>query len=183
MFFSLGSNLKAEKSAELPVSKDVVAVPPPWPFSVSGSESPSVSSVSERRPGGVWRAECPPLAEVEPDFTDQNVNAVCVTSPPLEAQDMEQKSPLTTNKPLATETRSDKEVTLFITEDEEESPKPAKLKEEPVNQTNQNQSDEDKVTITDIIISSLLRSEDEKKPEQEHDALRDSRQVPGRLRG
>lgn len=165
---------------------DVETVPPPWPFSVSGSMSPSVSSVPEIQSGGVWWAERPPLAEEEPDFTDEDFNTVCVTSPPLKGLaggDKEKKSPLTTDKPSPTETLSDKEVpvptpvTLFIPEDHEESPEHVEPKEEPLSQTDQNWSDEDKVTITDNIISSLLRAEreDEKQADRDHTAVRDGR--------
>ncbi|KAK3521581.1 hypothetical protein QTP70_014773 [Hemibagrus guttatus] len=170
---SLGSELKAGKSAEFPVSEETV--PPPWPFSVSGSVSPPVSSVPERQSGGVWRAERPPLAEEEPDFTDEDFNTVCVAS-----RDVEKKSLLTTDRP--TETQSDKEapvptlVTPFITEDGDEPTKQAEPKQEPVSKTDLNRSDEDKVAITDTIISSILRGEheDQKKPEQENSAVRGS---------
>ncbi|XP_058267742.1 EH domain-binding protein 1-like protein 1 isoform X10 [Hemibagrus wyckioides] len=175
---SLGSELKAGKSAELPVSEDVVdieTVPPPWPFSISGSVSLSVSSVPERQSGGVSGAERPPLAEEEPDFKDEDFNTVCVTS-----RDVEKKVLLTTDEP--TETQSDKDapvptlVPLFIKEDDAESSKQTEPKEEPVSQTDLNRSDEDKVTITDTIISSLLRGEheDQKKPEQENSTVRNS---------
>ncbi|XP_053501364.1 uncharacterized protein ehbp1l1b isoform X2 [Ictalurus furcatus] len=183
------SELKTGKSAELPVSEEVVdieTVPPPWPFSVSGSASPSVSSVPERQSGGMWWAERPPLAEEEPDFTDEDFNTVCVTSPPLQAPaggDMEKKSPLTIDTPSPTETLCDKEVpvptpvTLFITEDDEKSPEQEEKKEEPASQTDLNWSDRDKVTITDnVVISSLLRGEreNEEQPERDQTSVRDS---------
>ncbi|XP_053542562.1 EH domain-binding protein 1-like protein 1 isoform X11 [Ictalurus punctatus] len=176
---------KAGKSAELPVSGEVVdieTVPPPWPFSVSGS----VSSVPEKQSGSMWWAERPPLAEEEPDFTDEDFNTVCVTSPPLQAPaggDMEKKSPLTIDTPSPTETLCDKEVpvptpvTLFITEDDEKSPEQEEKKDEPVSQTDLNWSDGDKVTITDnIVISSLLRGEreNEEQPERDHTSVSDS---------
>lgn len=179
---------KAGKSAELPVSEEVVdieTVPPPWPFSVSGSAS--VSSVPEKQSGSMWWAERPPLAEEEPDFTDEDFNTVCVTSPPLQAPaggDMEKKSPLTIDTPSPTETLCDKEVpvptpvTLFITEDDEKSPEQEEKKDEPVSQTDLNWSDGDKVTITDnIVISSLLRGEreNEEQPERDHTSVSDSR--------
>lgn len=179
---------KAGKSAELPVSGEVVdieTVPPPWPFSVSGSAS--VSSVPEKQSGSMWWAERPPFAEEEPDFTDENFNTVCVTSPPLQAPaggDMEKKSPLTIDTPSPTETLCDKEVpvptpvTLFITEDDEKSPEQEEKKDEPVSQTDLNWSDGDKVTITDnIVISSLLRGEreNEEQPERDHTSVSDSR--------
>ncbi|GAA6081634.1 EH domain-binding protein 1-like protein 1 isoform X7, partial [Tachysurus ichikawai] len=153
---SLGSVLKAGKSDELPVSEDVEdikTVPPPWPFSASGSVSRSMSSIPDRRSGVVWWAERPPLAEEEPDFTVADLNDVYVTS-----QDVENKRLLTTDRTSPTEMQADKEtpvppvVILFITEDDEESPKMAEPKEEPVSQTVLTCSDEDKVTITDSII-------------------------------
>ncbi|XP_060764480.1 uncharacterized protein ehbp1l1b isoform X4 [Neoarius graeffei] len=186
---SLGSEceLKARKSSGLPVSEDVVDVetlPPPWPFSVSGSVSPSLSSVPERQLGGMWWAERPPLAEEEPDFTDEDFNTVCVTSPPLKGLaggDEKKKSPLSPDKLSATETVCGKgvpvptPVTLFITEDHEESPEHVEPKQEPVSETDQNWSDEDKVTITDNIIISLLRAEreDEEQADRDHTAVRD----------
>lgn len=151
---------------------DVGAVPPPWPFSVSMSLS--LSSVPQRQSGDVWWAERPPLAEEEPDFTDEDFNTVCVTSPPLKVPaggDVEKKSPLTTDKPSPAE--SDKDIpvltpiTLLITEDDDESLEQEKLKEEVVSQTDLNRTDEDKVMITDHIISSELGVEREEE-EQTH---------------
>ncbi|XP_060751625.1 EH domain-binding protein 1-like protein 1 isoform X2 [Tachysurus vachellii] len=171
---SLGSVLKAGKSDELPVSEDVEdikTVPPPWPFSVSGSVSRSMSSIPDRRSGDVLWAERPPLAEEEPDFTVADLNDVYVTS-----QDAENKSLPTTDRTSPTEIQADKEapvppvVILFITEDDEESPKMAEPKEEPVSQTVLTCSDEDKVTITD----SIIECEDEKKHEREDSTVRDS---------
>ncbi|XP_047660744.1 EH domain-binding protein 1-like protein 1 isoform X19 [Tachysurus fulvidraco] len=171
---SLGSVLTAGKSDELPVSEDVEdikTVPPPWPFSISGSVSRTMSSVPDRRSGDVWWAERPALAEEEPDFTVADLNDVYVTS-----QDVENKSLLTTDRTTPTEMQADKEapvppgVILFITEDDEESPKMAEPKEEPVSQTVLTCSDEDKVTITD----SIIECEDEKTHEQEDSTVRDS---------
>lgn len=155
---------------------DIETVPPPWPFSVSGSVSPSVSSIPERQSGVVSGAERPPLAEEEPDFKDEDFNTVCVTS-----QDVEKKILLTTDEPTETQSYKDAPVPtlvpLFIKADDEESSKQAETKEEPVSQTDLNRSDEDKVTITDTIISSLLKGEheDQKKPEQENSTVRGSR--------
>lgn len=159
---------------------DVRAVPPPWPFSVPVPTS--VASVPERQSADVWRVERPPLAEEEPDFADEDFNIVCVTSPPLKVpadRDMEEKCPLTADKPSPVETLSDKEVpvqtlvTLFIREDDEESPKQEELQEEPkkepMSQTDLNWSDEDKVKITENVISSLQRGE--KQPERDDAAL------------
>lgn len=150
---------------------DIGTAPPLWPFSITGSGSPPVSSVPESQAEGVWWAERPPLAEEEPDFTHKDFNSVFVTSPPLKAPaggDVEKKSSLTTDKPSP----SDEEVpvptlvTLFITDDDEESPKQVEPKEEPVSQTDLNWSDEDKITITDNIVSSLLRGE--KSTDRDH---------------
>lgn len=165
---------------------DVETLPPPWPFSVSGSVSPSLSPVPERQLEGMWWAERPPLAEEEPDFTDEDFNTVCVTSPPLKGLaggDEKKKRPLSPDKLSATETVCGKgvpvptPVTLFITEDHEESPEHVEPKQEPVSETDQNWSDEDKVTITDNIIVSLLRAEreDEKQADRDHTAVRDGR--------
>lgn len=148
---------------------DVGTVPPPWPFSVSVPQSQS---------GGVWWAERPPLAEEEPDFADEDFNTVCETSPPLKVaagEDVKKKSPLSPDEPPHTETLSDKEVPVStpVTEDDEESREEAELKEEPVSQTDLNWSDEDKVTVTDSIISSLMT--DEKKLERDHAAVRNNR--------
>ncbi|KAF7701449.1 hypothetical protein HF521_002614 [Silurus meridionalis] len=176
---SLGSELKAVESAALPVLEDVVdvepAVPPPWPFSVSGSVFSSVCPAQERPPGDMWWAEHSHPAEEEPDF-----NTVCVMSPPPPKApgDMEKKSPLPTDKP---ETGTEEQVpaltlaTLFITEGDEETPEHAELKEEPLSQTGLNRSDEDKVVITHII-SSLLRDEHEDETQTDRDlsAVRDN---------
>lgn len=160
---------------------DVRTVPPPWPFSVPGPMCPSVVSVPERQTADVWWVERPPLAEEEPDFADEDFNFVCVTSPHLKVPaggDMEEKNPLSADKPSPAETLSDKVpvpnlVTLFITEDDEESRK-QELQEEPIKEpmsrTGQNWSDEDKVRITDSVIS-LLRGE--KQPERDHIVERD----------
>lgn len=165
---------------------DVGTVPPPWPFSSSVSVCPSAPSVPERQLEEVWWAERPPLAEEEPDFAGEDFNTVCVTSSPLKVptgRDVERKSSLTTDKPSNV---SNEEapvltpVTLF-TEDEEESPEQAEPKEKPkeelVSETHVNWSDEDKVTITDNIICSLLRSEceEEKNTEPHHGSVKDTR--------
>ncbi|KAI5614369.1 EH domain-binding protein 1-like protein 1 isoform X11 [Silurus asotus] len=180
---SLGSELKAVESAALPVLEDVVdvepAVPPPWPFSVSGSVFSSVCPAQERPPGGMWWAEHSHPAEEEPDF-----NTVCVmsTPPPKAPGDMENKSPLPTDKPeTGTEELADEQVpaptlvTLFITEGDEETPEHAELKDEPLSQTDLNRSDEDKVVITHVI-PSLLRDEHEDETQADRDlsAVRDN---------
>lgn len=181
--------MKAGQSAELSVSEDVLdvqTVPPPWPFSVPRSVSPSVSSVPERQSGGVWLAERPPLAEEEPDFLSEDFNTVCVTSPPVKAPaggDVEKKSPLPADEASSAKTVCDEEVpvpnliALFITEEDEKTPGQTEPKQEPLSQTGPNWSDQAKVSIADGIVSSLLRGEceDGTRPDREHTAVTDNR--------
>ncbi|TTW73461.1 EH domain-binding protein 1-like protein 1 [Bagarius yarrelli] len=127
---SLGSEPKGGQSAGLPVSEDrenvveTLSLPPPWLFSVS--VCPSVSSVPGRSHGDIWWTERPPLAEVEPDFKEQDFNTVFETLPPFTVQDVEKKSAVSRETTLPTESQSEEQTPvstmppLFITEDDEE---------------------------------------------------------------